>query len=46
MHPVFSTPPEAQANIALAENYLNALITVDVAALRASVAPEFYASKT
>jgi hypothetical protein len=45
-HPIFSIPAEADANIALAENHLNALITVDAAAIRASVAPNFYANNT
>lgn len=45
-HPVLSIPAEADANIALVEDYLNALIVVDADVIRGSVAPEFYANNT
>jgi len=45
-HPVLSIPAEADANIALVEGYLNALIKADAEAIRAAVAPEFYANNT
>jgi len=46
VHPVSSIPPEADANIAVVEGYLNALVTLDVAAIRAATAPGFYANNT
>lgn len=45
-HPVFSVPPEADANITAVENHLNALITANAAGIRASVGVGFYANNT
>lgn len=45
-HPVFSIPAEADANIALAENFINALLRADVEAIRAAVAPGYYGNNT
>jgi ketosteroid isomerase-like protein len=45
-HPVFSIPAETDANIALAESYLMAVISADADAIRASVAPGFYSNNT
>lgn len=45
-HPVFSIPAEADANIAVVENHLNALITANETEIRASVGEGFYANNT
>lgn len=45
-HPVYSIPAETDANIALVESYLNAVISADADAIRASVAPGFYSNNT
>ena len=45
-HPVYSIPMETDANIALVESYLNAVISADADAIRASVAPGFYSNNT
>ncbi len=45
-HPVYSIPAETDANVALVESYLNAVISADADAIRASVAPDFYSNNT
>ncbi|MEZ4739301.1 MAG: hypothetical protein R2818_08060 [Flavobacteriales bacterium] len=45
-HPLSSIPEEADANIAVVESYLNALIKADEASIRAAVAPGYYANNT
>jgi len=46
VHPLSSIPATADDNIAVVEGYLNALAKADAAALRAAVAPGFYANNT
>lgn len=46
VHPVLSIPPETDANIAVVEGYLNALLKADAAAIRSATAPGFYANDT
>lgn len=41
-HPVLSVPPEADANMALVEGFLNACIKADVPAMRAALAPDYH----
>ncbi len=45
-HPVLSIPQEADANIALVEGYLNAMISANADGIRGAVAPDFYANNT
>jgi len=45
-HAVFSIPAETDANIAVVEVYLNALVAGDAAAIRAATGPGFYANNT
>jgi ketosteroid isomerase-like protein len=41
-HPVLSVPPEADANMALVEGFLNACLKADTAAMRAAMAPDYH----
>ncbi len=45
-HAVFSIPLEADANIAVVERYLNALIAADATGIRGAVGDGFYANNT
>lgn len=41
-HPVLSVPPEADANMAVVEGFLNACIKADAAGMRAVMAPGYH----
>lgn len=41
-HPVLSVPPEADANMALVEGFLNACIKTDTVAMRAAMDPGYH----
>ena len=45
-HPVLSISPDNDANVAAVEAYLNALVKTDTAAIRAALAPGFFANNT